>query len=247
MAVDPLNPVYSSLDGALFDKTQQTLIGCPRGRVGTYNIPSGVTNIGPDAFADCTLLSTVTIPDSVTSIGVDAFAGFEGLSQITIPNSVVNVSTNAFAVCTSLTNVTVGSGVTNIDDFAFDECTNLHSAYFKGNAPHIGDAGLYYDGFATVYYLPGTTGWGPTFGGRPTVLWNPQAQTNDGNFGVRQNHFGFNIAGTPDIPLVIEASSNLAARSWTSLQSCTLTNGSIYFSDPQWSNYPARLYRIRSP
>jgi hypothetical protein len=31
------------------------------------------------------------------------------------------------------------------------------------------------------------------------------------------------------------------------LQTCKLTNGSIYFSDPQWTNYPARLYRIRSP
>jgi hypothetical protein len=26
---------------------------------------------------------------------------------------------------------------------------------------------------ATVYYLPGTTGWGTTFGGRPTALWTP--------------------------------------------------------------------------
>jgi hypothetical protein len=27
----------------------------------------------------------------------------------------------------------------------------------------------------------------------------------------------------------------------------TLTDGWFYFSDPQWKNYPARLYRIRSP
>ena len=27
------------------------------------------------------------------------------------------------------------------------------------------------DNDATVYYLPGTTGCGPTFGGRPTMLW----------------------------------------------------------------------------
>ena len=27
----------------------------------------------------------------------------------------------------------------------------------------------------------------------------------------------------------------------------TLTNGSIYFSDAAWTNYPARIYRIRSP
>jgi hypothetical protein len=85
------------------------------------------------------------------------------------------------------------------------------------------------------------------FGGRPAVLWNPTVLTNDGNFGVRQNHFGFNITGTPDIPLVIEASTNLAAQSWAPLQSCTLTNGLIYFSDAQWTTYPNRVYRIRSP
>jgi hypothetical protein len=98
-----------------------------------------------------------------------------------------------------------------------------------------------------VYYLPKTTGWGPTFAGRPTALWNPTAQTGDPSFGVRPNGFGFNIAGTADIPLVIEASTDLASRSWVTLQSCTLTNGSIYFSDPQWTNYPSRIYRIRSP
>jgi hypothetical protein len=26
---------------------------------------------------------------------------------------------------------------------------------------------------ANVYYLTGTAGWGSTFGGRPTALWNP--------------------------------------------------------------------------
>jgi hypothetical protein len=61
------------------------------------------------------------------------------------------------------------------------------------------------------------------------------------------NRFGFNIGGTPDIPLVIQASTDPAARSWISLQSCTLTNGLIYFSDPQWTNFPGRFYRIRSP
>ena len=59
--------------------------------------------------------------------------------------------------------------------------------------------------------------------------------------------FGFNIAGTPDIPLVIEASADLAGSSWTPLHACTLTNGLVYFSDPQWTNHPRGFYRIRSP
>jgi len=84
---------------------------------------------------------------------------------------------------------------------------------------------------------------GLTFAGCPAVLWNPQPQ----NLGVLTDGFGFTITGTINIPVVVEACTNLASATWTSLKTCTLTNGSIYFSDPQWTNYPARLYRIRSP
>ena len=96
---------------------------------------------------------------------------------------------------------------------------------------------------ATVYYLPGTGGWGATFADRPAVLWNPLMQTS----GVGPAGFGFNITGTTDIPIVVEACTNLAIANWVPLQSLNLTNGAFYFSDPNWTNYPARLYRIRSP
>jgi hypothetical protein len=101
------------------------------------------------------------------------------------------------------------------------------------------------DNKATVYYLPGTIGWSyfSTNTGISPVLWNPQPQT----LGVHNNEFGFNITGTANIPLAIEACTYLASASWTTLQTCTLTNGSIYFSDPQWTNYPGRFYRLRSP
>jgi hypothetical protein len=65
---------------------------------------------------------------------------------------------------------------------------------------------------ATVYYLPGTIGWVGPLWGFATKLWNPRAQTSDANFGLRQKRFGFNIGGTPDIPLLIEASTNLAGQ-----------------------------------
>jgi hypothetical protein len=64
---------------------------------------------------------------------------------------------------------------------------------------------------------------------------------------VQANQFGFSITGTPNIPLVVEAGTNLTGTNWTALQTCTLTNGSVSFSDPQWTNYPSRFYRIRSP
>ena len=42
----------------------------------------------------------------------------------------------------------------------------------RGNAPSLGGGNVFYGNLATVYYLPGATGWGPMFDGHPAVLWN---------------------------------------------------------------------------
>jgi hypothetical protein len=199
----------------------------------------------------------VTIPGiiagrPVTSIGGFAFNNQSSVTRVTIPDGVTSIESGlaplggAFGFCGSLTNVTIGNNLTNIGDYAFVFCTHLLGIYARGNSPSFG-AQVFQNDNATVYYLPGTKGWSATFGGLPTALWNPQAQTSDASFGVRQNRFGFNITGTANIPLVVEASASLAGRSWVALQSYTLTNGLLYFSDPQWTNYPSRVYRIRSP
>jgi len=46
---------------------------------------------------------------------------------------------------------------------------------------------------------------------------------------------------------VVEACTNLTNPIWFPVGTNTLTGGSSYFSDAQWTNYPARLYRLRSP
>jgi hypothetical protein len=98
-----------------------------------------------------------------------------------------------------------------------------------------------------VYYLPGTTGWGQFFEDHPTALWNPQVQTSNASFGARTNQFGFTITGTSNIVVVVEASTDLTRPTWIPLATNTLTSGSAYFSDRQWTNYPARFYRLRWP
>jgi hypothetical protein len=172
------------------------------------------------------------------------------LTNITIPDSVTSIGNYAFSACSGLTSVMIPNRVTNIGIYAFDYCTSLHQVYFQGNAPSVNggagdaDTSLFYQaGTGTVYYLPGTTGWGATFGGVPTRLWNPLMQSS----GLGPAGFGFNITGTADIPIVIEAATNLANANWVPLQSLNLTNGAFSFSDPNWTNYPARCYRIASP
>ena len=56
--------------------------------------------------------------------------------------------------------------------------------------------------------------------------------------------FGFQFTGPVGQPVVVEASTDLM--SWLPIWTNTFT-GTLHFSDPQWTNHPARLYRLRSP
>jgi hypothetical protein len=100
---------------------------------------------------------------------------------------------------------------------------------------------------ATIYYMPGTTGWTNPWGDLPTVLWNPHAQANDATFGVNPNGFGFNIAGSSNLVIVVEVCTNLGNPIWFPVATNTLTSGSSDFRDPLWTNSPARFYRFRAP
>jgi hypothetical protein len=210
-------------------------------------IGNNVNYIGTLAFAHCDQLSGVVLPDSVSGIGQFAFGWCGSLSQVTFGNAMTNLGPEAFYGCSNLVNVTMPGSLGGMGDYALAFCSSLTGVFFQGNAPVVSDNVFSGDPDVTVYYLPGTTGWGPTLGGSPTRLWNPQVPTAEASFGVHQNGFGFNIAGTPGIPLVVQASSSIAGGSWTSLQTCTLTNGLISFVDPQWTNSQNRFYRLRSP
>jgi hypothetical protein len=270
--VDSRNSNYSSIDGVLFDKSQGKIVEFPGGIGGSYVVPSSVKTIAAGAFQNCANIENVSLPAGMTSLGGGAFAGCASLGDIVLPGSITNFGAYAFEACYGLTNAVIENGVTNIgscafyyctalsditipesvvsiESNAFFECYSLSNLMFEGDAPASGAAAFSTYGFDTAYYLPGTSGWADfsTNTGVPTVLWNPVVQTQNGDFGLRSNQFGFDITGTPGIPLLIDACTNLANASWLPVAAVSLTNGFVHFSDPQWTNYQSRFYKIAPP
>ena len=116
------------------------------------------------------VIPNVTNGYPVTTIGPNAFYFNSTLTNVVIGSNATSIGSQAFANCISLISATIGSGVTNIASEAFANCGSaLRSIYFQGNAPNVGSNVFGGDYSATlgsvvVYYLPGTTNWGPRFG-----------------------------------------------------------------------------------
>ena len=259
ITVAAANPVYSSIDGVLFDKAQTMLLQCPIARGGDYVIPNSVITIGDSALQGCFGLTSVTIPNSVITVGSNAFYGCDGLTGVTVGNHVASIGATAFFGCHKLAGITIPNSVTNIGHQAFGECYLLKSVNFLGNVLPDTDAFSYYTiiGYnfgkpifgltldnTTIYYRPGATGWGAAFGGEPAILWNPQAQAS----GVADGQFAFGITGPSNAVVVVEACVNLSDPVWIPISTNTLSSGGASaFSDPRSSNFSNRFYRFRSP
>ena len=152
ITVDVANDVYSSSeDGVLFNKDKTKLLRCPPGKAGSYVVPDGVTSIVSWAFGGCAKLTDITIPDSVGQICDYAFSG-----------------------CALINRVEIGKGLQSIRQRAFYPCVSLAWVILSGNIPNgVVHADIFYASRTiTLCHLPESKGWGETFAGRPTALWD---------------------------------------------------------------------------
>lgn len=94
-------------------------------------IPDTVTEIGSNAFYNCTSLKSVTIqgnkPSCVKKIGRQAFMFCSELTDIPILDSVTEIGSESFHHCEKLDTVTIPEGVTSVADGMFRYCYNLHT------------------------------------------------------------------------------------------------------------------------
>ena len=208
IAVDSSNGYYSSINGALFNKSADLIISYPAGIPETsYIIPDSVISIGEYAFDSCWQLTSVTIPNSVTQIRSNGFNHCYNITSVTIPDSVTSVGDSAFYECGKLTNLTIGSGVksisnnmfqfcesltsvtipdsvTNIGSYAFNYCSKLTQVQFLGNAPAMDSSAFSQcSSNLRLYYLCDKTGFTNPWYGYETLkigieVTNPPLKTN---------------------------------------------------------------------
>lgn len=124
-------PRYSSQDGVLFDRGEATAQHAlrpafmPAAKTGTYVIPNGV-DIIPRASFSGSKIEKVIIPSSVTSIEAEAFANCENLSSVVFENpgangSALSIGARAFMNCTQLTTITLPARLASISLLRYDE------------------------------------------------------------------------------------------------------------------------------
>ena len=151
------------LDAFNYDSEKPTKItGLKNKSITNLVIPDGVTEIGKEAFKECSKLTYITIPDSVTSIGEAAFYNCTSLTSITIPKNITSIEKYTFVHCTceikwkdnsSITTIgenafgryegtslTIPNTVTSLGEYAFFECT---SEILWENNPSITEIGEY--------------------------------------------------------------------------------------------------------
>lgn len=129
LTLSPDNKTFIMKDGQLFSNQGNTLVLVLK----NIDIPQGVTEIGPQAFAHREdLPEEMVIPGTVKKIGDYAFE------------------------CTNLCRVVFSEGVTEIGDCVFSECPDLYEVHLPASLKKLGEAfdGSCYDGMNLYCHMP---------------------------------------------------------------------------------------------
>uniref|UniRef100_UPI0040253A61 leucine-rich repeat domain-containing protein n=1 Tax=Faecalibacterium sp. TaxID=1971605 RepID=UPI0040253A61 len=133
------------------------------------NKPSCVKKIGRQAFMFCSVLSDISILDSVTEIGSESFHQCEKLDTVTIPEGVTSVADGTFSYCYSLHTVTLPDSVTAIEERAFTG-TALTQIHIPANVAQIGT-----DAFSECFALSTITSDSESYPSIDNVLYEKAA------------------------------------------------------------------------
>ncbi len=126
-------------------------------KLGSATIPGSVTNIGTQAFYDCSRLApSVVIGDKVTYLGDNAFGSCGSLRRaLSLATASPSSGTTSFRYCSGAEpNVTIGTNVTSVGNFAFYGCGSLGGVTLPDSVTNIGGYALYNCSGLTAWRFP---------------------------------------------------------------------------------------------
>ena len=97
----------------------------------------GTTKIAERLFKDCASLEEIRIPNGVTEIGREAFRQCTGLARIEIADTVARIEDNAFQGDTVLKEVNLPAGLIYIGAYAFEDMQNLVALHIPDSVTKI--------------------------------------------------------------------------------------------------------------
>lgn len=160
--VNSSNNNFASLNGILYNKAMTELFKVPSSRLGTFNVPTGITKIKNYAFESCTSLDTIVISEGVSEIGISAFYSCGNLKSVQLPNSLTLLDNDLFHFCSSLKSIILPSGINRIGNNVFSNCSSLDSIVIPQNVKSIGSHVFSYCNNLMEVTLPnGLTSIGP--------------------------------------------------------------------------------------
>lgn len=167
---------FSSIDGALYLKDQESLVAYPLGRNKKEVIKEGTKNILSGAFFS-SQAKEIVLPETLENISNQAFGYSKKLQEINIPSKVTEVPDEAFDTCISLKNVLFNNNITKIgyrafwgcaeiidlvlpnslktiDKSAFESCSNIRSIQFNEGLETIEHSAFAYCGLVEELNFP---------------------------------------------------------------------------------------------
>lgn len=148
----------------------------PNTSIKSVTIPSSLTKIGSDAFANCNGIESVYITDVAAWCKIDfaeessnpfatsklhgtakLYVNGEIVTDLVIPEGVTEIKPFAFQNCTQLTSVTIPSTVTTIGDKAFRYCEKLKTVNIPNSVKNINDQAFFNCSALTDINFDGTT------------------------------------------------------------------------------------------
>ena len=125
----------------------------------SLTLPESVTTIEERAFHYSTGLKSINIPSGVTEILAETFAQCD-FTTLVIPDAITTIGDMAFAMCESLETLTLGCGLTEIGNWAFAMCENVTDVYCYADPSKLTwDGKGFADDKATKFHVSDVSAW----------------------------------------------------------------------------------------